>query len=100
MSSKRMSLKTNKNMTIQELHEMQKWPLERKVFHAIEVMEAFCERIGGTDKAYVSFSGGVDSTVLLHMARKFVDPNMKAVFFNTGMEWPEIVRFVRTFDNV
>lgn len=79
---------------------MQKWPLERKVFHAIEVMESFCERIGGTDKAYVSFSGGVDSTVLLHMARRFVDPDMKAVFFNTGMEWPEIVRFVKTFDNV
>lgn len=48
---------------------------------------------------YVSFSGGKDSTVLLHLVRS-VYPNVKAVFFNTGLEFPEILQFVKTVDNV
>lgn len=87
-------------MTTKELHEMQKWTLEQKVFHSIEVMQSFITRMGGVDKVYVSFSGGVDSLVVLHIARRFVSKDIKAVFCNTGMEFPEIVRFVRTFDNV
>ena len=46
-----------------------------------------------------SFSGGKDSTVLLHIARELY-PNMKAVFVDTGLEYPEIRSFVKTFDNV
>lgn len=34
-------------MTIEELHEMQKWTLEQKVFHAIEVMQSFTTKVGG-----------------------------------------------------
>jgi 3'-phosphoadenosine 5'-phosphosulfate sulfotransferase (PAPS reductase)/FAD synthetase len=48
----------------------------------------------------VSFSGGKDSTVLLDLARRFVDRDMKGVFCNTGNEWPAIVRFVKQTDNV
>ena len=47
----------------------------------------------------VSFSGGKDSTVLLHLVRS-VFPNVKAVFSNTGLEYPEIQRHVRSIDNV
>ena len=46
-----------------------------------------------------SFSGGKDSTVLLHIARQMF-PEIKAVFSNTGLEFPETVNFVKTFDNV
>lgn len=53
----------------------------------------------GIDGVYVSFSGGKDSTVLLHIAREMY-PEIKAVFINTGLEYPEIVQFVKTFDNV
>jgi 3'-phosphoadenosine 5'-phosphosulfate sulfotransferase (PAPS reductase)/FAD synthetase len=48
---------------------------------------------------YVSFSGGADSTVLLHLARQ-IYPEMPAVFVNTGLEFPEIIDFVKTVPNV
>ena len=48
---------------------------------------------------YVSFSGGKDSTVLLDLARR-IYPEVEAVFLDTGLEFPEIRSFVKTFDNV
>lgn len=48
---------------------------------------------------YVSFSGGLDSTVLLHMVRG-IYPNVEAVFSDTGLEFPELKEFIKTFDNV
>lgn len=50
-------------------------------------------------QVYVSFSGGKDSTVLLHIARE-VYPDIEAVFVDTGLEYPEIRKFVKSFDNV
>lgn len=49
--------------------------------------------------AYVSFSGGKDSTVLLDIARK-IYPDIPAVFSNTGLEYPEIRKFAMSHDNV
>ena len=50
-------------------------------------------------EVYISFSGGKDSTVLLDIVRNMY-PDVEAVFSNTGLEFPEIVKFVNTFDNV
>ena len=47
----------------------------------------------------VSFSGGKDSTVLLHLVRSLY-PDVPAVFINTGLEYPEIVKFVKGTANV
>lgn len=49
--------------------------------------------------AVVSFSGGKDSTVLLDIARQ-VKPEIKAMFCDTGLEFPEIREFVKSVPNV
>jgi 3'-phosphoadenosine 5'-phosphosulfate sulfotransferase (PAPS reductase)/FAD synthetase len=45
-------------------------------------------------QVYVSFSGGKDSTVLKHIVDSMYD-DVPAVFVNTGLEYPEIQRFVK-----
>lgn len=85
-------------MDLKELRERQSWPLSQKIDHAVGTVEAFLSRTGKVP--YVSFSGGKDSTVLLDIVRRFVDKDIKAVFCNTGNEFPEIVRFVRSTENV
>lgn len=81
-------------MTLSELRERQGWTLEQKIDHALGTIEAFVNRMGGVDKVYVSFSGGKDSTVLFHLARRLY-PDILGVFCNTGNEYPDIIRFVR-----
>ena len=88
-------------ITLSDLRTRQAWPLEQKIDHTVGAIEAFinyCEKYGR--KPYVSFSGGLNSTVLLDIARRFVDPDMPGVFCSTGNEWPEIVSFVRHTPNV
>ena len=46
-------------------------------------------------EVYLSYSGGVDSTALLYMIRKVLGDEIPAVFSNTGLEFPEIVRHAR-----
>jgi len=50
----------------------------------------------GEDKFYISFSGGKDSTVLHHLVDMAL-PNNKIprVFINTGIEYMDIVKFVK-----
>lgn len=75
----------------EELKERQSWTLEQKIDHSLGAIDQFYQRLDG--KVYVSFSGGKDSTVLYWLARK-IYPDIKAVFCNTGNEYPDIVKFV------
>ena len=84
--------------TKDELKLLQNLPLEIKVAKTKLRIREWVDYYG-TDGVYVSFSGGKDSTVLLHIVREMY-PNIEAVFVNTGLEYPEIQRFVKTFDNV
>ena len=45
---------------------------------------------------YIAFSGGRDSTVLAHIAHGMY-PDIPLVFNNTGLEFPEIKSFVKSF---
>lgn len=76
---------------------MQSWPLKAKVWLSKQRIKEFYERCSG--QVYVSFSGGKDSTALLHLVRS-IYPQVPAVFINTGLEYPEVVQFVRTQANI
>lgn len=81
----------------QRLLELQSLPLERKIqITQARIIEWYQHFKGNV---CVSFSGGKDSTVLLHIARQ-IYPNIPAVFSNTGLEYASIQQFVRTWDNV
>lgn len=79
------------------LEELRALPLERKIqISQTRIIEWYNHYHGNV---VVSFSGGKDSTVLLHLVRS-VYPNVKAVFSNTGLEYPEIQKHVMSIDNV
>lgn len=89
--------------TKQDLETMRAWTLQRK----IQVTQTrLIEWLGRYDwNVYVSFSGGKDSTVLADLAARVYqvfscpkrqDP-LRLVFVNTGLEYPEIQKFVRDF---
>lgn len=84
--------------TIQELRLLQALPLEIKVLKTKQRIREWVDRFG-VDGVYVSFSGGKDSTVLLHIVRELY-PDIEAVFVDTGLEYPEIRKFVKGFENV
>lgn len=89
--------------TKQDLETMRAWSLQRK----IQVTQTrIIEWIGRYDwNVYISFSGGKDSTVLADLTARayqaFWCPNRKEplhlVFVNTGLEYPEIQKFVKYF---
>lgn len=84
--------------TISDLYQMQSMPLNIKVRMTQNRIRGWVDEYG-EDGVYVSFSGGKDSTVLLDIVRKMY-PGIVAVFVDTGLEYPEIRDFVKTFDNV
>ena len=84
--------------TLQELQQKQALPLNVKIKMTENRITEWVDQFG-ENGVYVSFSGGKDSTVLLDIARRLY-PNIKAVFVDTGLEYPEIRQFVKTFENV
>jgi len=80
-----------------QLNQRQAQPLEIKEQLTLARIKAYYEHLNG--QVYVSFSGGKDSTVLLHLVRRLY-PDVPAVFVDTGLEYPEIREFVKDTDNV
>lgn len=83
---------------IQDLRELQALPLKLKIKLTKQRLREWVKMFG-IDGVFVSFSGGKDSTVLLDIARGMY-PDILAVFVDTGLEYPEIRQFVKTYDNV
>ena len=85
-------------MNNQELIMLQALPLEIKVAKTKLRIREWVDYYG-EENVYISFSGGKDSTVLLDLVRSEY-PNIEAVFVDTGLEYPEIKQFVKSFNNV
>ena len=76
-----------------DLKQMQAVPLEQKIAMTKRRIREWYDYWDGM--VYVSFSGGKDSTVLKHIVDSMYD-DVPAVFVNTGLEYPEIQKFVRS----
>lgn len=85
-------------MNADELKLLQSYPLDLKVMKTKLRIKEWVDYYG-EEGIYISFSGGKDSTVLLDIVRN-IYPNIPAVFINTGLEYPEVYKFVKTIDNV
>ena len=75
--------------------------LDDKVITSVEKLDEWYTAWGG--QCYVSFSGGKDSTVLAYLAAWYLSSfrtppwELNLVFLNTGLEYPEIQKFVNEY---
>lgn len=75
--------------------------LQDKEILTYEKLDQWYTAWGG--KCYVSFSGGKDSTVLAYLAARYLSSfrtppyPLTLVFVNTGLEYPEIQKFVNEY---
>lgn len=77
-----------------DLKQMQSLPLEAKIIMTQHRIRQWYDYWDG--QVYVSFSGGKDSTVLKHIVDNMTGiEDVPAVFVNTGLEYPEIQKFVK-----
>ena len=79
--------------TIQDLKMRQALPLDVKVRMTKQRIREWVD-VFGIDGVYVSFSGGKDSTVLLHIAKQ-IYPDIKAAFVDT-LEYAKAKGVTRT----
>lgn len=80
-----------------QLDHFMQLPLDEKIKLSLKYIRQWHDHYNG-DVA-VSFSGGMDSTVLLHMART-IYPDTAGYFVDTGLEYPEIKAHVKNTPNV
>ena len=75
----------------EQLRAWQALDLDAKIVWAHERIAVALARLG---TPCLAFSAGKDSTVLLHMLRQH-KPDLHVVYGNTGIEFPECVKFAR-----
>lgn len=91
---KKGMIRNNMNKhTLSDLYQMQSLPLSAKIRMTQYRIREWVEYYG-TDGVYIAFSGGKDSSLLLHIAREMY-PEIGAVYVDTGLEYPEVREFVR-----
>ncbi len=84
--------------TKDDLRLWQALPLSIKIRMTQERIRNWVNEYGESG-VYISFSGGKDSTVLKHLVES-MGYNVPSVFVDTGLEYPEIRDFVKSFGDV
>lgn len=70
------------------------------LFDRMEKIKSINEKYDLNKNAYISFSGGLDSTVLHYLIDKALPNNtIPRVYCNTGIEYKMITDFVKSFDD-
>lgn len=87
----RKRTKVDDRYTYDELQQLQAMDLGAKVAWAHERIETALAHLSNPSLA---FSAGKDSTVLLHLVRQH-KPDMHVIYGNTGIEFPECIKFAR-----
>ena len=75
--------------------QFQNLPLDVKIAKSRLRIREWYEHYGG--QVNVSFSGGKDSSVLLHLVRSLY-PEVPAVFSDTGLEFPQMYEHIDKFE--
>ena len=83
--------------SIELLKTRQGYSLDGKIFITRQRIEEWYEHWNGL--VYVAFSGGKDSEVAAHLVH-IMYPDVPLVFVDTGLEYPEIKEFVKTYPDV
>lgn len=81
--------------TIGDLYQMQSLSLKHKITMTQARIRGWYDHFDG--QVYVSFSGGKDSTVLVDIVTKMGYTDIPLVFVDTGLEYPEIREFVKSY---
>ena len=80
-----------------QLKQRKGMSLDHKIKMSLVRIKAYHDKTDG--KMYVAYSGGRDSTVLLHLVRAAF-PNVVATFNDTGLEYPEVKSFALVTENL
>lgn len=72
-----------------DLMQKQSLPLEAKIILTQQRIREWYDHWDG--QVYISYSGGKDSTVLLHLVKDMY-PDVPAVYVDTGLEYPQVRR--------
>lgn len=84
--------------TFKEVYALQKLPLETKIRISVEVLRRAFEL--SKHNIALAFSGGKDSQVVADLAERYLPeyfPKMLCIFGNTGIEFPESLKFAREY---
>lgn len=91
----------NTPLTSEAAKKLLSLDLDDKVITSVEKLDEWYTAWGG--QCYVSFSGGKDSTALAYLAARYLSSfrtppwPLNLAFANTGLEYPEIQRFVNEY---
>lgn len=92
---------TNRPLTQEAAKKLMALDVQDKEVLTYEKLDEWYTAWGG--QCYVSFSGGKDSTVLAYLAARYLSSfrtppwELNLVFVNTGLEYPEIQKFVNEY---